>query len=251
MPKLIAANWKMNGTLASARELASRVASGVALVSPRACEVVVCPAFPHLAVVATALSGSRVALGAQDLFWAPDGAYTGGVSSGMLRDAGCTFVLVGHSERRQVFGEDDALVRKKLEAVLAAAIVPILCVGETQEERDAGRTDEVLTRQLTSALAGLSPAALEVAYEPVWAIGTGRTATPATAAAAHAHIRGVLDRLLAGEPGRRPRILYGGSVKPDNAAELLKTPGIDGALVGGASLDAASFLAIAEASRAP
>jgi triosephosphate isomerase len=253
-PKLIAGNWKMNGTLFGARQLAGRIVSDLALVSPRACEVVVCPPFPHLAAVADSLRGSRVALGAQDVHWAPSGAYTGEVSAPMLREIGCTFVIVGHSERRTLLGDGPELVRRKLEAALAHDLVPILCVGESQEERDAGRTNEVLDAQLRSALSGivLSPGVrLEIAYEPVWAIGTGRTATPAMASDAHRWIRSILEALLPPVHAGATRVVYGGSVKADNAAELLHANGIDGALVGGASLDASAFLAIAEASRRP
>jgi len=208
-------------------------------------DVAVCVPFPHLEAVGAALGGTHVAVGAQDVYWEPQGAFTGEVSVAMLADY-CSHVIIGHSERRQFFGETNDWVRRKLEAVLASTLDPILCVGELLEERLAGRMEEVLQRQL-HALAGvnLSPR-LTVAYEPVWAIGTGETATPEQAQAACAYIRKLLKGLC-GQDAARIRIQYGGSVNAANAAALLSQPDIDGALVGGASLKAADFAAIVAA----
>ena len=242
----VAGNWKMNGNAASLRELASAMAKGMADVT--AVDTAVCPPFPYLAVVAEALQGSPVAVGAQDLFWeVADGAYTGEVSAKMLRDTGCTYAIVGHSERRHVLGETDATVRRKLGAALDGGLCPILCVGELLEERKAGKTENVVERHVTEGLKGLDATALAkvtVAYEPVWAIGTGETATPEQAQAVHAFIRGLVAAQFGRETADALRIQYGGSVKPDNAADLLGQPDIDGALVGGASLKADSFQAI-------
>jgi triosephosphate isomerase len=213
-------------------------------------EVCVCPAFPAIFAVAEALEGSDVSWGAQNCSPKAEGALTGEVSAPMLVDLGCRFVILGHSERRQLFGETDRMVREKLEAALGAGLVPIVCVGETLAEREAGRTEEVVDAQIGGALHGLpgpEVARLVLAYEPVWAIGTGRTATPQQAEAVHRRIRvGLSERF--GEPvAVATRILYGGSVKPDNAAELFREPNIDGGLIGGASLSAAGFLEIVEA----
>jgi triosephosphate isomerase len=197
--------------------------------------------------VASVLADSGVQLGAQDVHWEKEGAFTGEVSPGMLRDAGCSQVIVGHSERRQLFGETDAAVNRKVRAVLEAGLSVIMCVGETLAEREGGLTLAVVERQVRGGLQGITPdpASLAVAYEPVWAIGTGRTATPAQAQEVHAAIRGLIDELLGHAAADAIRILYGGSVKPDNIAELMREPDIDGALVGGASLKADSFAAIA------
>jgi triosephosphate isomerase len=228
--------------VAVAREIAAEVGRGVSTV-----DVVVAPPFTALPAVGQALAGTAVALAGQNLYWEREGAYTGEVSPLMLRDVGCTHVILGHSERRQLFAESDEGVARKTAAALTNGLVPIVCVGETLEERESGRTLEVLERQGERALRVLSPdqvAGLIVAYEPVWAIGTGRTATPAEAQEAHAFLR---KRLAAshGEPvALATRILYGGSVKPDNIGPLMAQPDIDGALVGGASLSAASFLKI-------
>lgn len=244
---LIAGNWKMYKTAtegaALARELRERLGSGGGV------EVAVCPPFPALAAVGTALQGSGIALGAQDMHWEKEGAFTGAVSAGMLLDLGCRFVILGHSERRQHFGETDAAVRRKVRAALATGLTPIVCVGETLAERDAGQTLAVVARQVRAALEGLTGAdlgRLALAYEPVWAIGTGRTATPEQAQEVHAALR----RLLAEQGGgSATRILYGGSVKAENAAALLRESEIDGALVGGASLVAEQFARIVEAAR--
>jgi triosephosphate isomerase len=245
---LIAGNWKMHTGRAEAVALAEAAARLAAEVGP-AVEVAVCPPFVWLEAVAGVLVGSAARLGAQNVHAEASGAFTGEVAAPMLVEAGCRYVIVGHSERRQLLGEADADVAAKLRRALHHALVPILCVGETLAERDAGREEAVVLRQLDAALAGAEPAreALVVAYEPVWAIGTGRTATPAQAQAMHRLVR---ERLGAAPGGADVRLLYGGSVKADNAAELFAEPDVDGALVGGASLDAAAFAAIARAAAA-
>ena len=241
---LIAGNWKMHGTLAEAQRLAAGVAEGAAGLG---CELLVCPPFPHLAVVGGAIGGGPVALGAQDCHAEGKGAHTGDVSAPMLRDLGARFVILGHSERRANHGESDALVRAKAEAALAAGLTPIVCVGESEAERLAGRAEAVVAGQLAGSLPeGFGAAGGVVAYEPVWAIGTGRTPTEAEIAAIHAMIRQALETRF-GAAGSRLRILYGGSMKPSNAAAILALPHVDGGLVGGASLVAADFLAIARA----
>jgi len=239
---VMAGNWKMHCTAAEAvglaRELSERLASGVEA------EVIVAPPYTALIPVCEALSGSVVALSAQDLHWEPEGAYTGEVSAAMLKDAGCTHVIIGHSERRTLFGETDQGVNRKVIAALAQGITPIVCIGETLQEREAGATREVVLGQLDGALAGLDSEAIAqllIAYEPVWAIGTGRTATPGQAQEVHRWIRSRLSELASADVAEQIRVLYGGSVKPDNVAELMAQPDLDGALVGGASLKADSF----------
>jgi triosephosphate isomerase len=248
----VAGNWKLNPPgLEAARDLASRVAAAAPELAE--CRLVLIPPFTAIGAVAGALAGSAVGLGAQDLYWEDQGAYTGEVSGPMLKDAGCAFVLVGHSERRQHFGETDETVNRRTRAALKAGLTPIVCIGEVLEERDAGRTLERIDRQLVRGLEGLSGQDLErivIAYEPVWAIGTGRTATPGQAEEVHAHIRGRLGETY-GNDAVGCAIIYGGSVKPANSYPLFKERDIDGFLVGGASLDAGSFAAIArEALRA-
>ncbi len=241
--RLIAANWKMHKTLEEARTLAREVRLGL---PPGArAEVVVAPPFTALAAVASELAGSAIGLAGQDTFWERQGPFTGAVSPLMLRDVGCRYVIVGHSERRQYFGETDETVNKKLAAAAAAGLIPIMCIGEKLAERQAGRTLEVVRGQLVGGLGGLrlNGEQLVLAYEPVWAIGTGLTATPQQAQEVHAFIRGLLRESL-GTAAGEIRVLYGGSVTPDNAATLLAEADIDGALVGGASLAAASFLGI-------
>lgn len=239
--RLIAGNWKMNGSRESARALATAIAgvparSGVM--------VVVCPPFALLDVVAAALRGSAVALGAQDCHTAAQGAFTGDVAAPLLAECGCGYVIVGHSERRQYHGETDAAVAAKALAAQAAGLIPILCVGETLAERDAGRAETVVAAQIAGSLAGaLDPARLVLAYEPVWAIGTGRVPAPADIAAIHQTARHSLTTRFAAAGDDVP-VLYGGSVKGGNAAELLAIAGVDGALVGGAALDAGEFAAI-------
>jgi triosephosphate isomerase len=241
---LIAGNWKMHKTQGEARTLAREIRQGL---TPGArAEVVVAPPYTSLAAVAGELTGSAIRLAGQDSFWERQGAYTGAISPVMLADAGCHYVIVGHSERRQHFGDSNRDVNRKLLAVLEAGPVPILCIGETILERQAEETLHVVAEQLKEGLAGLPGEAREklvIAYEPVWAIGTGLTATPEQAQEVHAFIRSLLRELL-GSAAEGTRILYGGSVTPDNAASLLAQPDLDGALVGGASLKSDSFLKI-------
>ncbi len=242
---ILAANWKMHKTIAEAEALVQGLLADLGSVSGR--EVVVCPPFTALATVRALLADTPVMLGAQDMFYAESGAYTGEVSPAMLRDAGCQYVIVGHSERREIIGEDDALVNKKLLAALAHGLVPIGCVGESKAQRDAGEAEAVVVRQIEAAFAGVTAAQVPtvvIAYEPIWAIGTGETATPADAQAMHALIRQTVARLYDDATAAAVRIQYGGSVKPNNVDELMAQPDIDGALVGGASLKAPDFLRI-------
>jgi len=244
-PRLVAGNWKMHKTPAEGAALARELAE--LLRARPQCEVAVCPPFPAIAGVVAALEGSGLHVGGQNLHWESQGAFTGEVSGVMLAAAGCRFAIVGHSERRHGLGEDDAVVAKKLRAALRDGLTPIVCVGETLEERDAGRTADVLVRQVRGAFDGLDAAgtaASVIAYEPVWAIGTGRVATPAQAREAHQVIRATLDRVASSGAGGRMAILYGGSVNAENAPILLADPEIDGALVGGAALEAAAFVRI-------
>jgi triosephosphate isomerase len=247
-PKFVAGNWKMYTTRAAAQDLAAAVAKG--LPAKSATRVAVCPPFPWLIAVADVLKNSPVALGAQNCHFEAEGAFTGEVSPQMLLDAGCGYVIVGHSERRHGFGESDALLNKKAKAALTAGLSVIFCVGELLDEREANRTETVLDTQLTNGLAGI-PAEqlgkLVIAYEPVWAIGTGKVATTQQAQDAHAYIRRKIGGLFGENVAGSLLIQYGGSVKPDNAAGLLSQPDVDGALVGGASLKADSFLAIVQA----
>ena len=246
---IVAGNWKMNLDRAKARDLATAVAARAAEAGTT--ELVLCPPAVYVETVAAALGGSSpVALGAQNMHDQSSGAFTGEVAPPMLLDLGCRYVILGHSERRTLFGETDAVVNAKTRAALVAGLTPIVCVGETLEEREGGRTAAVVTTQVQGSLAGLTPADLEkivVAYEPVWAIGTGRVATPQQAQEVHALIRGLLGGLASAAVAAKVRIQYGGSVKPDNAADLAVQPDIDGALVGGASLKADDFLGIAKA----
>jgi triosephosphate isomerase len=246
---LIAGNWKMHKTLAEARELVAGLSDGLANI--RGVEVLICPPYPLLFPMAKAVAGSRIMLGAQDAHEATHGAFTGEVSVAMLADTGCTHVIIGHSERRHVNKEGGALLAKKVRAVVGGGLHVIYCVGETLDERESGRTQAVVEGQLTDAIKPDVPAdRLIIAYEPVWAIGTGRTATPAQAQEVHAFIRARLAVVYGRSTADIIRILYGGSVKPDNAAGLLSQPDIDGALVGGACLVSADFLAIISAAAA-
>lgn len=243
MRKLVAGNWKMNGLkadgLALAKELAARAAREKIGV-----ELLICPPATLLYPIAEVLMGSSIALGAQNCHSEQKGAHTGEISAAMLKDAGCSYVILGHSERRAEQGESDALVCAKVEAAHRAGLVAIVCVGETLKERDAGKTLEVVSRQLQASLPdGLGATELAIAYEPVWAIGTGRTPTPAQIAEVHAHIRRMLTGRVPDPAG--VRLLYGGSVKPASAKELLSVADVDGALVGGASLIAEDFWQIA------
>jgi len=247
---LIAGNWKMHRT--PEETLAFIEAFLPNLDDSPNVEVLLMPPYTSLESAGRRLAGSAVRLGAQDLFHEASGAYTGAISAPMLAACGCRYVLVGHSERRHVFGDDDAMVRRKLDAALDDRLLPILCVGETLEERRSGETEALLTRQLAAALEAIDVGAMErivIAYEPVWAIGTGETATPGQAQEAIAGIRAWISARFDEPTAERVRILYGGSVKPENAAELLSQPDIDGALVGGASLDPSAFTAIVDAGR--
>jgi triosephosphate isomerase len=243
-PPLIVGNWKMNLTLEQGKVLAKSIASGVSKDSP---QTALCVPFTALSIVREAISGTSIELGAQDVFWEKSGAFTGEISAAQLADAGCSIVLIGHSERRKIFGETNASVQKKLAAVLAARLTPIVCIGETWEEREARKTWDVLKAQIEEGLSGFSSQALSplvIAYEPVWAIGTGRTATPDQAQEAHAFIRKTLQRIYGDNLAQSARLLYGGSVKADNIDSLMAQPDLDGALVGGESLKADSFLKI-------
>lgn len=244
----IIGNWKLNPARAAAEALAREVVAGAAAAD--GVEVGIAPPYPHLPAAVAICAGSVVLTGAQDASEYESGAYTGEVSAAMLAEHGCAFAIVGHSERRHLFGESDARVAAKVSAVHRSRLSPVLCLGETLAERDAGRTLEVVRGQLDAVFAAMSPADFEavvVAYEPVWAIGTGKTATPEAAQQVHAAIRAHAAGF--GVAAERVRILYGGSVKPDNAAELFAMPDIDGGLVGGASLVAPDFLAIVAAAR--
>lgn len=241
MPNLIAGNWKMHGLAADAAALARAVAAGAAGISA---DLLVCPPALHVAAVAEILKGSVVAVGGQDCHEARQGAYTGDISAPMLRDAGATWVILGHSERRQAHGETDELVREKTLAAVEAGLMPIVCVGETGDQRAGGQETEVVGWQIAGSLP--KPFTGVVAYEPIWAIGTGRTPIEQDVALMHAFIHDELVRQF-GETGHAIRILYGGSVRPTNAASLLAVPNVGGALVGGASLSADDFLAIARA----
>jgi triosephosphate isomerase len=238
--RLVAGNWKMHGSRASNRALLEKILAGVGKAAAAQCAV--CPPFPYLAQVAEQLSGSPVALGAQNVSEHAQGAYTGEVSAAMLVDLGCRYVIVGHSERRQLFGEKDEQVAAKFAAAKKSRLVPILCVGETLAEREAGRTEEVVARQLDAVLKVGDFGSAVLAYEPVWAIGTGRNATPEQAQQVHAFLRKRIPS--------ENRILYGGSVKAQNAGALFAMPDVDGGLIGGASLVAEDFLAIVEAAAA-
>ncbi len=245
----VAGNWKMNTDSHSSVELVERIVVGASKIAGRAVTIAVCPPFVYLQAVAQAVSASSVAVGAQDVYFEQNGAFTGEVSPAMLKDVGCTYVICGHSERRHIIGETDEMINKKIAAALAGGLLPILCIGELLGEREAGQTNKVVTRQIEQGLAGLSAeklSAVTVAYEPVWAIGTGRTATPQQAQQVHRLIRELLAKIYDEPLAAEIRILYGGSVKPDNCAELMAQPDIDGSLVGGASLKADDFLAIIE-----
>ena len=241
---LIAGNWKMNGSLAANATLLEGIRAG----APSGCDLAVCVPAPYLAQVQAALNASAVRWGAQDLSEHESGAYTGEVSAQMLKDFACAYVIVGHSERRSYHGESDDLVARKAARALAAGLVPVVCVGETLQEREEGRTSAVVVRQLEPVITAIGArlADIVIAYEPVWAIGTGKTATPDTAQQVHELIRSTLAKTSAGA-AEKIQILYGGSMKPDNAKELLAMKDIDGGLIGGASLKAADFLAIAAA----
>ncbi len=246
---LVVGNWKMHLTLAEAHALVRQLLG----VGDESVEVVVCPPFTALASITPLVKGTAIGLGAQNLFWEAQGAYTGEISPAMLTDAGCRYVIIGHSERRTLFGETDETVQKKLAAALAQGLTPIVCIGETLAEREGNRTFEVLTRQLEGGLKGFGEAEVKplvMAYEPVWAIGTGRNATPSLAQEAHRFIRRQLAKRFGAATAEALRVLYGGSVNAGNAAGLMRQADVDGALVGGASLNAEAFAAIVKAAEA-
>ncbi len=249
---LVVGNWKLHNTVAASRALVGALQArlGRGAGAPPRAQVAVAPVFTALAAVGEALAGSAIGLCAQDAYWEAQGAFTGEVSAALLQDAGCSHVIVGHSERRALFGEQDGDVRRKAAAVLAAGMVPIVCVGETLAQREAGQSEAHVLRQVAAALDGLDAeqaARLVIAYEPIWAIGTGRTAKPSDAQRVHAQVRAEVGRRFGSALAAGVRILYGGSVKPDNVRALMAEPDIDGSLVGGASLDADSFAAIVAA----
>ena len=247
---LIAGNWKMYKTVADAVKYVKELRGMVKDIG--GVEIVVAPPFPALHAAAEAARNSNIAIAAQDLYWEREGAFTGEVSAPMIREAGAELVIIGHSERRTFFGETDATVNRKTAAAFAAGLTPIVCIGETLDQRERAETMGVLDRQIKEGLDGLSAdqlALLVIAYEPVWAIGTGRNATPEQAGEAHAHIRQRLRQWFGGEAAEACHILYGGSVKPDNIRELIALPDVDGALVGGASLDVRSFFDIVSRTR--
>jgi triosephosphate isomerase len=249
-PRIVAGNWKMNTTRATAVQLASEVASGAAALG--GVQLVVCPPYPYLEAVGAALKDSPVALGAQDVHHQAKGAYTGEVSPAMLLDIGCSYVILGHSERRHGLAEPEGLINFKVEAALSAGLHVIFCVGETLQEREAGKIEQVIFRQVASGLAGLSSDALSrlvIAYEPVWAIGTGKVATSDQAQSAHASIRNRIAKDFGSSVAENMAILYGGSVTPESAPNLFAQPDVDGGLIGGASLKSADFLSIGAAAK--
>jgi triosephosphate isomerase len=238
----MAGNWKMFKTPAETQVFFEKFRPLVA--NTEHCEIVICPPFTNLAAAVKSAEGTRIRIGAQNLHWAKDGAYTGEISAGMIKASGCSHVIIGHSERRQYFGETDESVLKKTVAALGEGLTPIVCVGERLEHREGGRTEAVLVEQCKGGICGLTAeqfAKIVIAYEPVWAIGTGKTATPEIAADAHRVIRQQIRDAFGADAASAVRILYGGSVKPDNTRTLMAQPEIDGVLVGGASLEAASF----------
>jgi len=242
---IIAGNWKMNNNSAESVELVSQLKEMIS--GAKEVEVVVAPPYTALSSVATAIRGSTIALSSQNIFWEEKGAFTGEISPAMLKDVGCQYAIIGHSERRQYFGETNETVNKRLKAALGASLTPIVCIGETLEEREADKTLTVIEQQVKVGLAGISSGEMEkvvIAYEPVWAIGTGKTATPEQAQEVHQFIRGILAQVFGEGVAEGIRILYGGSVKPDNVDQLMSQKDIDGALVGGASLKADSFARI-------
>jgi triosephosphate isomerase len=242
---ILAGNWKMNKTTAEARELATKLAPLVANAKDR--EIVLGPTFTALQTVSEAIKGTNISLAAQNLHWEDKGAFTGEISAEMLLDLGCKYVIIGHSERRQYFGETDETVNKKVKQALKKGLLPIMCCGETLAEREAGKLNEIISRQVTGGLKDVSADDMKkivIAYEPVWAIGTGKTATPEQANDVHALIRGMVKSLYNADIAEGLRIQYGGSVTPENVSTLMAKPDIDGALVGGASLKPESFAAL-------
>jgi triosephosphate isomerase len=246
----VAGNWKMNTDSHASVSLAEAIALGFSEPASQKVHVAVIPPFVYIPAVVRVLSTAHIAVGAQDIYYESKGAFTGEISASMLKDIGCTYALCGHSERRHVIGETDELINKKVKAAIGGGLLPILCVGELIEERKASKTEEVVTRQLKNGLAGLSAekvSAVTIAYEPVWAIGTGLTATPQQAQEVHALIRKLLGEMYDNQLTEEIRIQYGGSVKPGNAAELMAQKDVDGLLVGGASLNSDDFTVIIQA----
>lgn len=246
---LMAGNWKMNKTIGEAASMLKALKPVVADVKD--VEILVCPPFTALCASNNEIKGSNIKLGAQNLFWEPKGAFTGEISPAMVKDEGCSYVIIGHSERRQYFGETDETVNKKTQAAFAAGLIPIVCVGETLAERESNVTFKVIEKQVRDGLKGLTAdqaSTLVIAYEPVWAIGTGKTATPDQAQEVHAFIRKIYSEIYK-DAAQKVRILYGGSVNPKNVSELMKQPDIDGGLVGGASLEADSFAQLVKYSK--
>lgn len=244
--KVIAGNWKMNNDLNESRNLINGIIEALGKHSYN-CDIIICPPFTSLTEAASLIKGSAVKLGAQNMYFEQSGAFTGEISASMLKSAGCEYVILGHSERRTIFGETDELINKKLKAALKAGLLPIFCIGETLQERESDIMEEVVKRQLVNGLNKISDSDIRkiiIAYEPVWAIGTGKTATPKQAQEVHSYIRSVVRELYTEDIAGGLIIQYGGSVKPDNAADLLSQTDIDGALVGGACLKTDSFLGI-------
>ena len=245
--KLIAGNWKMNGLLADGVELAKEIAAEVKKIGKPECEFLVCPPATLLTSVKKALRGAKVALGAQDCHWENKGAHTGDISPAMIKEIGCSYVILGHSERRADHCEINEIVQKKARAAHENGLKTIICIGESEAERDAGKALDVCTKQISGSVPDNATAAdTVIAYEPIWAIGTGKTPTPADVEEVHAAVRKALAKKLGKAQANKMRILYGGSVKPGNAKEVLSLPDVDGALIGGASLKTADFLGIAK-----
>jgi len=245
---IVAGNWKMNKTVADAIDLATAIKRDLA--GCKDVDIVLCPPFTALKAVSDVITGTHIDLGAQNMHWEKSGAFTGEISAEMLREVYCHYVILGHSERRSYFGETDAVVNRKTKAALESNLTPIVCVGETLQEREGGKTNDVIGTQIRGSLAGLSPRQMVdsvIAYEPVWAIGTGKTASPEQAQDVHAFIRSVLSDMADQAVAQSVRIQYGGSVKASNARELFNLPDIDGGLIGGAALEARSFIDIVQA----
>ncbi len=243
--KVIAGNWKMNNDLSQSQNLVSNVLNG--LQSKPNCDVIICPSFTSLSEISNLVKNTSIKLGAQNMHFENSGAFTGEVSASMLKSVGCEYVILGHSERRNIFGESDEMINKKILKALEAGLKPIFCVGELLEQREAGTTKDVVKKQIESGLKDVHPSKINdiiIAYEPVWAIGTGKTATSAQAQEVHEFIRSLVEKLFSSEAAGKIIIQYGGSVKPENSGELLSQKDIDGALVGGACLKADSFLSI-------
>jgi triosephosphate isomerase len=247
---IVAGNWKMNKLISETRVFVEEVKNSVGKADY--CEMIICPSFVVLTELRDAAKNTSIFFGAQNMFWEEKGAYTGEISPAMLIDAGCRYAIIGHSERRQYFNETDENVNKKMHSAFKHGLIPIVCVGETLQERESGATFKIIEKQARSGLAGLNDETSKsviIAYEPVWAIGTGKTATPQQAQEVHGFIRKLYSGIYDSKSGDRVRILYGGSIKPDNFAEIMKQPDIDGGLVGGASLEAKSFIKLVEITR--